>query len=228
MKTAVLISSHDKYSFAWDGCAHGFKKYWPDCPWPIYFMTNTLTPPLGIPIFIRDTQDWSTSMKIALLTLIDEKFESILFILEDFWLTASTNTKALEEFAHWIEGSHLGYIKLYPSADATVICPYEPRIAYFKPDALYRTSLNASLWNPAYFLALLKENESIWAFETEAGRRATTLGYLPGNFCAVTSCDYIHYIYPDDSKFSWKDPGAVTQGKLTDSAKEYMKLEGLQ
>ena len=41
---AVVVSSCDAYSDAWKPFFKLFFKYWSDCPFPIYLVTNTREP----------------------------------------------------------------------------------------------------------------------------------------------------------------------------------------
>lgn len=219
MSTVVLISSHDKYNFAWEGCVHGFNKYWPDCPWQKYFVTNELSAPIGKTIKTGVDLGWERATRQALMIIPPKS--TVLFTLEDYWLTAKVDTRSLQEFATYIDTGRAQYIRLNPSADATVDS-FDDRLAFYVPNAAYPTSLNMSLWNAEYFLSLLRQNQSIWDFESAGLKGRHMFGHM-----AVREWKYVHYIHPDDPNFQWKDSGAASQSKLTSSAEEYLKREGL-
>ena len=221
MSVAILVSGHDRYSFAWDGFAHGFKKYWPDCPWPIYFITNKLEAPIGMTLKVGDDNGyWGTAMSRA-LGLINA--EVILFMCEDYWLTAPTNTQDIISLSRLFQYRYsLNYIKLNPSIDAQIQAT--KNTFQFSEDALYRTSMQIAFWRKEVLQNLIKFDDSIHAFETEGGRRAS----LTDDFRAVKEFKYIHYIHPDDPTFEprWGN-GAVENGEFTESAYEYARREGI-
>ena len=39
---AFVVSSCDKYYFLWDPFFKTLEKYWPDCPFQLYLITNSL------------------------------------------------------------------------------------------------------------------------------------------------------------------------------------------
>jgi len=54
--TCVLIASCDAYSDAWAPFFALMKKYWPDCPYPIYLISNYQDPGIcGVrPILLKE------------------------------------------------------------------------------------------------------------------------------------------------------------------------------
>ncbi len=40
---AILVCSCDKYADVWEPFFKLFFKFWPDCPYPIYLLSNYLT-----------------------------------------------------------------------------------------------------------------------------------------------------------------------------------------
>jgi len=215
----VLISGHDKYSFAWNALHYSFEKYWPDCPWPIKFITNKLVAPFGETIKVGDDHGlWGTAMSEALPGIKD----NFLFLCEDYWLTAPVDTQSLKDFADHIDNKRAHYIKLNPSLDAHIDFHLDSRLATYIQDAQYRASLQISFWNRYTFGSLLSPLENIWDFETQASLRSRSMW----NFLAVREFKYIHYLHPDDPDFNWKT-GAVEQGHFTSAAHRWAESEGI-
>ncbi|MCX8008474.1 MAG: hypothetical protein N3A54_02085 [Patescibacteria group bacterium] len=80
---AILVLSCDKYSDLWDPFFDLFKRYWKDCPFPVYLGSNTKKYSDGSikTILSGSPKDWSTD----LLNIVDKIREEFLFIwLEDF------------------------------------------------------------------------------------------------------------------------------------------------
>lgn len=219
MSVAVVVSSHDKYSFCWEPFAHGFKKYWSDCPWPVYFITNHKDGPIGETIKVGEDKDWSSNMLQALNRIPET---TILFLLEDYWLFAPTNTQEIISLSKHIANDRADYIRLVPSSDAH-LQTFDVRISRYTKQAVYPTSLNVGLWKKEHLQSLLVPGDTIWEFEADS---PMLLQSYSRHF-AVNKHDYIHYIHPDDPLKVWNDTGAMTQGKLTPSSTIWLQEEGL-
>lgn len=217
----VLISSCDKREYLWKPLVYSFKKYWPDCPWPIQLVTQHKTsqevPTLNVGC---DDGLWGFAMENALARI---ESDVVLITLDDFWLTAPVKTRILKEFALHIYDGMLKFIRLIPSADAQTLSLIDSRLGHYTDDAPYRASMNMGLWNRKELLSLIDRTESIWEFETKGSKRSRgRKGY-----CAVTSWDCVHYLHPDDPDFAWKGSGAVEGGVLTPAAYQWKIKEGL-
>ena len=210
----ILVSTFDGHQAAWKPFWHGFKKYWPDCPWPIRFITNELDAPCGNPIKVGPDRNWTAMHRAALA----EPHTRVFFLLlEDYWLTHPVNTQALVEFAD---------IVLYGEADRILLCkgthtsygPYEPdrRLNIYADKSIYRTALQAGLWNVGTFLNLLRDGETPWHFETKGSIRSQ--GWS-APFLNEVEHNYIRYIFPN---------GAIKRGKWTPAARKYAAREKLR
>ena len=82
---SILISSFDGFEDCWDAVCHGFNKYWPDCPYPIYLMTNTKDhPDPRIQVLkVSGGKDWSPRMIDAVEKL---QTEYVMYFQEDYWI----------------------------------------------------------------------------------------------------------------------------------------------
>lgn len=226
MKTAVLVMSHDKYASAWEPFMHGFNKYWPDCPYPLFFMMHKQIPPSKNIVLVGEDKGWGNSMKIALNQLKQNNFEYVIVACEDYWFTGITNTKMIKFFIEDMNHYFLNHIRLIPSSEAGDYfkhIDYEYRLRHFKKDAVYKTSMNMGIWNIDCLNSLIKETDTIWSFETEGGTRIED----DKSFLAVDTWDYIHYVHPNDPYFNWAG-GAIEAGQYKQSAYDYAKKEGIK
>jgi len=217
----VLISSCDKREHLWKPLAHSFKKYWPDCPWPIQLATQHKTSE-DIPTLNVGCDDglWGMAMGSALSRI---QTDVVLMTLDDYWLTAPVNTEALEQFALHIANGRLNFVRLIPSEDAQIASLIDSRLGHYTNDAQYRASMNIGLWNRRELLSLIKPLENIWEFETAGSKRSR--GH--NGYCAVTSWGYIPYIHPDDPNFDWQGSGAAERGEFTPAAYAWANKEGM-
>lgn len=209
--TAVVISSCDKYSFIWSIYHQIFMKYWSDCPYPIYFITNEKDAALGQTIQVGNT-DWATGMTYALKSI---KEKTIIFLLEDYWFTESVNTVELDKLCQFMNNTACDHIRLYVSEGSQKILrkSFTPELNLLNQDEDYRCSLNAGIWNKQIMLDLLELENNIWNSEhimTEKSRSKL--------FCTVKEMKYIVYEINENM---------IEQGKITKAGYDYLKKQGI-
>lgn len=211
----ILISSCDKYKATWKPLCYSLKKYWPDCSWPIKFITNTLDAPCGNTLKIGDNNNWSNMQYKALQQI---STEIVLFMLDDFWLTDFVNTAVLKDLTNLILNKKADRIHLTNSHDekkTIAINNIDKRLNGYTKTSRYRTSLQAGLWRTNTFQELLKDGETPWDFETKGSVRSQSTKFI---FLNVKKHGYIPYI---------TRPGACECGKWTNVAKEYIIKENI-
>ena len=173
----VLVCGFDKERVLYKGFDYFWKKYWPDCPWPIRYMVNEI--PFGHSLHCGPNSDWLTMM-LGALNLIETPI--VMFILADYWLAQPVDTETIVQFASYIPQYDIGHIRLQRSDPITqkAISSFEPdpRLFIFGKDAPYRISLQASLWQREVFKNLLRFSTSPWDFETNASVLASWLDCL--------------------------------------------------
>jgi len=215
----VLVSSCDRYSEVWVPFCHGMSRYWPDCPWPLQFVTNSLDAPCGKTIKVGQDEGWTKTIRKGL-----EKTESpiILFLLEDYWLVGPVDTAALIEFASIIQRGGADYILLNVGSTASKgIFTGDDRLYVFADDSRYRTALQASFWHVETLVSLLRNGENCWQFENAGSKRSEA---LVNRFLGVR--ENRHFQYVQTGTLDWMQ-GPVVKRRWTSSAKRYVSREGL-
>lgn len=228
----VLVSSCDRYRDCWEPFKHSFHKYWPDCPWPIYVITNELDAPIGTSIKVGKTQSWAHSMDKA-LDILKEK--TAFLILEDMWLVQPIDTKTIQQFASYVENGIFEHIRLTPSDEALEYFSMDRRLKILKDNAVYKTSLQPCICN----LNMLKEvifpihgyhddnpyYWTSWAFESEGSlrfKRKTTK-----KFAATEFHQYIHLVDRWDPYGDWVE-NPVVSGEWTAAVQQYSERENIK
>lgn len=162
----VLVFSWDKASLAWGPFAHGFRKYWPDNPFDIVFITNFLDPPIGRPIKVGNDNCFYSKMESAFAEI---ETPYLLFMHEDYWLTAPVNTKAILEYVKILEQGNADYIRLAPKPGPSSDSKVDKRLGQINQKDRYRLSFMASIWRVTFLKELLASaksyNYSIWNIE---------------------------------------------------------------
>jgi len=170
----VLVVGFDQWAVMWLGFCHFWHKYWPDCPWPLAFMSNTRTAPCGETLLCGADTNWTAMMRSALRQV---KTEHLLLMLSDYWLVTPVDAGAVFQFASYLEppynAHHIRLQRSDPVAQQSA-GPFgpDPRLFVFAPHAVYRISLQAALWDTSTLTALLDGRENPWEFETRASYRS--------------------------------------------------------
>jgi hypothetical protein len=166
---AVVIVSCDKYSDLWNPILSSIKKFWPDCPYTIYFVSNELSPKFnGVTnIPVGPDISWSSNLKKA-LGQIPEEF--VFMWLDDLFPTKPVNTKKVSRLFEWAINKDINYLCLkgLPRADKKVT----ESIGLVSEGSLYRVSTVLSFWKKHTLFDLLKEKENAWQFEIEGSIRS--------------------------------------------------------
>lgn len=212
-KISIVVSSCDKYSHVWPIFKYSFEKYWFNCKYPIYFITNEKDAPIGITIKTGKDKGWSNQM-IKALGKIDS--EIIIFLLEDYWFTEAVNNEGLEKLLQLIYYNiRIDHIRLYVSEGSKKIKrkTYLLETDLLNEDEDYRSSLNAGIWRTQTMKTLLEPNKSIW--ESEHSMTEKSRGRL---FLTVRDMKYLKYNI---------DNNMVEKGKFTTHAEKYMEQESI-
>ena len=91
-QTCVLVLSCDCYDDLWDIFYHCFKKYWPNCTFPIYLATETKSYD-KIPTLCVNEPVWTTRIKKT-LELLDTKY--VIILLDDFFIRSQVNEERIQ------------------------------------------------------------------------------------------------------------------------------------
>lgn len=221
----IVVGTLDLYSVVWQGLCHGLKRYWPDCPWPVRFITNEIDAPCGKAVKVGgDHTDWAGRMRRGLRQV---ESSVILWLTSDNWLTAPPDTEALIDFANHILSGKADHIWLYPGQDYdTIQKPFAPdsRLMVFAHNSPCRCVLKPSLWEREVFLSLLENGEWPWEFEPNASKRSRRLG---DRFLAVADWGHFPFVMVGDPSGEWVRP-PVMGGHWTEGAQRYAEREGLQ
>ncbi len=229
MNIVLLVGSLDRYSGGWGPFCHGLEKYWPDCPYPVYFITNELDAPCGISLKVGGDRDFSGNTRRALECI--DGATTILWMQEEHWLYEPVDTAAIVEFGHIVEQGGADHIRLISGWVRNIRkkCTYvpDPRLSIFTDDSAYRVTAQAAFWNVEMFKSILQPNESVWQFENDGSVRSQV---YPDRFLCITENKYMHYVMPTKDK-TWDSPysdSPVTKGRWGFGARKYAKDEEIE
>lgn len=205
MEIPIIVSSCDPFRDAWGPFFHFFFKHWPDCPHPVYLLTNyghyrddrVRCIQLG-----RD-RSWADNLRLALDHI---NAQHILYFQEDFFLTRRVSTAVVQADLAFAMENQAAYLSFYPEPQPDEASfKGHPRIGVCARDARLRVSLQAAYWNVATLRALLRSGETGWDMEKFGSERARDILFLRANSLETTP---IGYFFTAIVRGAWQ-PGAV-------------------
>ena len=113
---SILVTSCDLYRDCWEPLIFSFKKFWPDCPYPLYIISNYEGESTENVTFIKvgEHLGWGINTKKALRSI---KTKYILHFHEDYFLCRKVSTEQFEEHVNYMEKHNLDYLRLSNNPD---------------------------------------------------------------------------------------------------------------
>ncbi|MDR1599314.1 MAG: hypothetical protein LBS11_05525 [Oscillospiraceae bacterium] len=176
-RCVLYISSCDKYADLWEPFFILFKKYWPDCPYPIVLASETKTfsfPGLNIqcPRFFKPGQRVPWGM-LNIKTVQSTRSPFVFFMLEDFLLEAPVDQGEIGVTLDWIEKDpKVGRFGFFPLRGKVEPSNKYPPYNLLTKKTLYRVTAQPGLWRKSVLLKSMLPNENPWLWERNGSRRS--------------------------------------------------------
>lgn len=213
MKEAVVVASCDAYSACWQPFFSQFRRYWPECPYPVYLITGEKNYEGHDVRVVQTGKDaaWSDAMVDALARI---RAHHVILLLEDYFLQRPVLHDDMMEYMRHMTADELGYLCLYP-----MWRPATPdgRPADIPEDEPYRASLQAAIWRADVLAGLCVKGEDPWQFELNGTPRSAASGARFQRIGAGHTKDY-----PFD--YIWT---GINKGKWHRDIKQYCETQGI-
>ncbi len=133
-KVTVLISSCDNFSDCWETYFYSFKKYWPDCPYKVFIITNykDISDYNIKSIKVGDDKGWSLNIRSALKQI---NTSYLIYTHEDFWIKKQVDTHVINDYVKLMDLDQADYIGLYPGSKPYIPFPLDTRLYIIDSDA---------------------------------------------------------------------------------------------
>jgi hypothetical protein len=166
---AVLIVSCDKYKDLWGPCITLLRRFWNDCPYPVYLLSNTVQAdfPNVTSILTGEDLSWSDNLLYALDTI---QSTYVLLYIEDLFLVNPVDSQKIHSLIERCIQEEWNYLRLNPTPSGDILIDSE--ISEISPGSVYRSSVVFSVWKREMLNHVLKSGESAWDFE-EIGTQRT-------------------------------------------------------
>src|SRR6476469_9444392 len=172
---AIVVSSCDAFFDAWRPFVFFFRKYWSDCPFPVYLITNRLQVRSNLikAISVGPDKNWASNM-IAALGSIQHRY--ILYLQEDYFLNGPVRSDQLaEDFAYAFDNDVASFCFYARSQREPNFEPLNDRFGVVPRDSDGRTRLQVTLWKKEVLLNTMRPGESAWNMEARASERTRDL-----------------------------------------------------
>src|SRR3989338_8360512 len=163
---SIVVSSFDGNADIWDPFFTLFFRYWPNCPYPVYLITNRkeYSDKRVITIKVGDDKGWATNIRNALK---DISTPYVINLMEDFLIEKPVNNRYIQSLVDYASLNKIAYIRLLPNPGPDKYFLNDLSLGEIDKKSSYRTSLHAAIWGKKVFLDLLVDGENPWNLELE-------------------------------------------------------------
>ena len=186
---AVLIVSCDKYKDLWGPCITLFRRFWNDCPYPVYLLSNTVKADFPNVTSIATGSDisWSDNLLIALNSL---ECSHVLLYIEDLFLIDTVDSKTIQSLIQRCIDEDWNYLRLNPTPKGDALI--DDSISEISPGTVYRSSVVFSVWKIDILKQMLKKGESAWDFEEIGTARTDAFPkFYASNHALIPNCNTV-------------------------------------
>src|SRR6185503_6777819 len=162
---AIVVSSCDRFFDAWRPFAFFFRKFWPDCPFPVYLIVNRLRARSNwIRVFrVGSDQGWASNMETALREI---SASHILYMQEDYFLTGPVDrSRLVADIAFALERDAASFRFSGRDPEEIDFTPINDQIGILSPDSDWRTLCQVTLWKSDVLRSTLRAGETAWNME---------------------------------------------------------------
>lgn len=212
----IVVPSTTRYSDAWGPFVALFRKFWPDCQFPLSLITDTKSDPWNgdESIVIGEDKGWCTNFLLG-LDRIDAEF--VLMMQEDFLLNYPVDkafiTKALKIL---LDDDKADCFRLYPCPGPDI--PIGEDYGLIKPGASYRVSCQSAIWRKTALMDILGQCRTPREFE------------INGTEYSNKNLANRHYFSVMREPNKWPLQyycSAITRGEWTPDSVEFVKSHGI-
>jgi len=202
LKFTLIVMSCDKYSDLWEPFVKCFEHYWPDCPAPVYLVTETQECKNKFftkTIMCGSDTEWTDRLDYA-LTQIETDF--LIMLCDDYLLCDRVDNNVIQALLDIAKRYDAGNLRMVPSPPPTKIISQKDGIGEYAKSTQYRIATQAGIWRKDYLMQFSNMHTSIWGFERLGSA-------MSNNFSQPILC-VLRHIFPFVDavhKGKWERPG---------------------
>lgn len=174
---SFVVISCDRYSDLWEPFFGCMSKYWPDCPFPVYLVTNEASySRRGVSVInIGPDRDYANNL-ISAVRAVPTPW--LILWVEDALITGPVDTERLVSILNEAAAAGAGYLKLTPDAPLSFDDSEGQRIGALPKGVRYRSAIGSALYRKETLLELLVPGLSAWEMDKSARSNEMTEPFM--------------------------------------------------
>lgn len=163
----LIVLTCDNYSDLWPMFIHFFDKFWPDCPYSKYVISNYKSLPDTSFEFINIGKDdsWSDGL-LKTISILKNKHDYLIVTLEDSPIIEKVDQLKLNSILHAFFVVDGNFLSLFTQDDmGKPTRKFNNYFGIIDKGSLYRPTCVYSLWKISILEDLLDRKENAWEFE---------------------------------------------------------------
>jgi hypothetical protein len=170
----ILILTCDAYKEIWDPTFFYFRKNWPDCPYPVYFVSDKKTTyqRKGVTVLSFEGKDFGGRVFSALQQV---KTPYVLFLQEEYWLTRKVKTEKIQYLLGLMESKNISYLRLQMYQRLQLGKKIGKKVRSYSVERVFDIDNHPFLAKKDVLLKMAEGNDEAHVFERRLSKRAAAL-----------------------------------------------------
>jgi hypothetical protein len=162
--TAFVVVSCDKYSDLWQPFFRCLRKYWPDCPFPQFLVTNHQRAEIeGVEVLaVGPDTSYSDNIRAAMSSIPQEW---VILWLDDVFLSAGVDSARLVALLASARKDGAGFLKLSADMPMSYTDDFLAEIGPLPKGIRYRAAIGCGWYKKDTLLKLLVPGASAWELD---------------------------------------------------------------
>jgi len=209
---SFVVLSCDRYGDLWDPFFGCMERYWPDCPFSVYLVTNQASyDRSGVSVInIGPDRDYSSNL-LAVLSAVPTPW--LILWVEDYLFSERIDTQRLRLILDDAVRAGADYLKLTEDAPLSYDDSNGERVGAIPRGVKYRSAIGTALYRKETLRKLLVPGLSIWQLDKSQASNS-----LPDVFMALTASEARRPPLPNVN--------AVVKGRWHWLAPAFLRREG--
>lgn len=220
-KVAIMITSCDAYQECWKPIIYSFNKYWPDCEFPIYIVTNYKEMDLPNTTFVKvgdDHRSWCNLARMG-MEAIPEEF--VIYFQDDYWLDKRVNNEAIKKHVQYFEENGLDFLKIYDDMPRDKDRVGNTDYCWNYPNIRYSINTAIAIWRKSTISKLMIKDWDGWMFERNI------IPYIAEHRIELKS-QTLHSSVVAEKGITTIHDNAIVRGVWNHSAVKFLKENGME
>jgi len=204
----ILVSSCDRYADLWPAFFHLLFKYWPDCPKPVYLISNqkTYQDDRVVSLLFPNDEGWAVNLRGS-LEQIDSDY--VVYLQEDYLFHAPVPQEKIVALRDFIRnaGGPMLQLKVRGTDSNQEQAGSTAEVIHFATTCRWMTTLQAAIWNRRAMLDIIAPEWNPWQAESGVNRHAKKVG---SGFYGIRAGQENVFPYTEGVKGGYWMPAGIT------------------